>query len=284
MKKVILIIVVTIVSSLYVSAQSNEISIHGSGGYSPLLYKLSVGDAIGGFGGDIGGGYTYFFPSIDKIAGSGTIHRMQFGIYGGAGVAIYTAKAKLNDVTPSPAKGLIDSDGHIFDMHTTFSNYQEKQNMIFINIPVMAMYQIDQFYFLLGVKTSIPVISKYKTNDAILTNWGYYPEYENWAKTQNFAGFGDFDRNSKGDIKLGITAMLSFETYMKYIISRKYSLYYGLYFDYGLNNSLKEEKKFINYYPNNAENFTTNSVLSTSTESANIMAVGIKLRLAMSLW
>jgi len=286
MKKIIIIIVVTVISNLYLLAQSytNEISVHGSGGFSPLLYKLSSGESSGGLGGDFGAGYTYFFPSIDKVGLTGTIHRMQFGLYGGVGLGVYTAKAKLNGVTLDPATGLIDNENHLFDMYTYFSGYQENQNMIFLNIPVMAMYQIDKIYFFGGIKTAIPVLCKYKTTDAKFTNMGYYPEFDNWAKTQTFAGFGDFDRSSKGDVKLGITMMLSLETYMKLIISRSYSLYYGLYFDFGLNNSLKEEKKFVNYYPNNAENFTTNSVLSTSTESARIMAAGIKIRLAMSLW
>jgi len=283
MKKIILIIIATVISSLYVSAQSgrsDEISVHVSGGYSPLLYTLSKGNSSGGFGGDFGAGYTYFFPAFENITGSGTVQRMQFGVFGGLGLGIYTAKAKLDGET-AITENLMDSEDDPFRMESIFSGYNEKQNALFLNIPVMAMYQLDMFYFLGGFKFAIPISSKFKTNDALITHHGYYEQYRNWATSQTIEGFGEFPiSSSKGSLDLGFTAMLSLEAYMKYRIDSNLSLYYGLYFDYGLNNSLKGGN-FVDY---NRENSTTNSVLNALAPKANVMAVGIKVRLAMNQW
>jgi len=85
--------------------------------------------------------------------------------------------------------------------------------------------------------------------------------------------------------------MLALEAGMKWNIADNLSLYTGAFFDYGLNNVVKGGKQaFINYTAKDAENFTTNSVLSsytdnskssTFTNKANMMAVGIKVRLAL---
>ena len=283
MKKIIIIIIATVISSLYVSAQSgraDEISVHVSGGYSPLLYKLDSGDKSGGFGGDFGAGYTYFFPAFENITGSGTVQRMQFGVFGGLGLGIYNASATLNGET-AITENLIDSEGDPFEMRSKFSGYKENQSAMFLNIPIMAMYQLEMFYFLGGIKTAIPISSKFKTNDALINNIGYYSIYDNSATSQINEGFGDFPiKSSKGDLDLGVSVMLSLEAYMKYIIDRNLTLYYGIYFDYGLNNTLKDGS-FVNY---DRANSTTNSVLNSLTQKANIMSVGVKVRVAMNQW
>jgi len=282
MKRVIIIIIATVISSLYVAAQVrfDEISVHVGGGYSPLLYKLSEGNKSGGFGGDFGAGYTYFFPAFERVTESGTVQRMQVSVFGGLGLGIYTAKAKLDGETAITEK-LRDSENDLFNMESTFTGYNEKQSAMFLNIPVMAMYQLDIFYFLGGFKFAIPISSKFKTNDASITHRGYYEEYHNWADSQTIEGFGKFPiSSSKGELDLGFTVMLSLEAYMKYQIDSNLSLYYGLYFDYGLNNSLKGGN-FVNY---ERENSTTNSVLNSLTSKANMMSVGVKVRLAMNQW
>jgi len=263
------------------SGRTDEVSIHVSGGYSPLLYTLSKGNSSGGFGGDFGAGYTYFFPSVEKISESGTIKRMQWGIFGGLGLGIYTASAKLDGET-AITENLEDSEGDLFEMRSTFSGYQENQRATFLNIPVMAMYQFDMFYFLGGFKMAIPLKGSFRTNDASVNHVGWYEEYRNSATSQTIEGFGEFPiRSSKGNnLDLGFTMMLSLEAFMKYKIDSNLSLYYGIYFDYGLNNSLKGGN-FVDY---DRENSTTNSVLNSLAPKANIMAVGVKVRLAMNQW
>jgi hypothetical protein len=299
MKKLIIILVAAI-SSLHLSAQAvHEFSVHTGGGLSTLRYQLSSGDYSGGFGGDFGIGYTYFSVK-ERAVKTGKVFQEHWGIHTGIGLGFYNAKAKLNNVKTVTAN-LDDGDAvfNKFDLHTILSGYNETQKAVFLNIPVMASFQIEQFYVMTGIKFGIPLNGKYNSKDATLTNLAYYPELNGWLpdpnnleKAPKFRGLGEFKgKKYDGKIDLGVSTMLSLETGMKWSLNDNLVLYTGMYFDYGLNNVVKGgNKPFINYPLNNPENFTTNSVLSsyidsskssTFTDKVNVMAVGIKLRLAL---
>ena len=280
MKKIKLLILVATFSCQYAFSQAtHEVSAHVGGGFSPITYKLSSGNKSGGFGTVFGLGYTYF---IDY----------QLGIQSGVELGFYNAQADLHDIT-TISSNLTDNEGDRFDMHTTLSGYKETQSAMYLNIPIMALYQIDMYYFSGGFKIGIPLNGKYKSQDAILTNKGYYTDLDNTAETQEFAGYGTFrGKNSDGKMDLGIAAMLSLEAGMKWFLKNDFMLYSGFYFDCGIINIRKKDVPFINYDPQNPENFTTNSILTSYynenettkfVEKANLMSVGIKVRLSFGL-
>ena len=293
MKRLIITIAILVaaLSGLNLSAQTkHEFSVHAGGGLSTLSYQLSSGDRSGGFGGDFGAGYTWFRYK-EHITSVGKVFREYWGIHTGIGLGFYNAKSKLNNEKIITSK-LYDSENDLFDLHTTLSGYNETEKAIFLNIPVMAQFQMEPFYVNGGLKFGIPLNGKYKSKSAALTNYGYYPKYGNYAKTQTFAGYGEFTgRKNNGTIDLGVSTMLAFEAGMKWRIDEKHSLYTGAYFDYGLNNIAKgNHTPFVNYNPANAENFTINSVLTsytddskplTFTDKVKIMAIGIKVRVVL---
>ena len=262
----------------FVQAQ-NEFSLYAGAGQSSMNYKLLNGDRSNGFGGDFGAGYTHFFNE-------------NFGINTGLGLAFYSAKTKINNETTLISSNLKDNEGDDFDMHSTLKNFEEKQNAMFLNIPVMLQFQtgkINKFYLQGGAKIGIPISGNYETTDATITNKAYYPKYDNWATTQKFMGFGVFqNQKSEGDLGLNVSLMLSAETGMKWNLSNKLRLYTGLFFDYGLNDIInKHDKPFINYNLANPENISTNSVLEslsnteTMTNKVSIVAIGFKLKIAL---
>ncbi|MCL2291358.1 MAG: hypothetical protein FWC34_11765 [Bacteroidetes bacterium] len=272
MKKIIILLFIAI-GSLLVSAQAtHEFSIQGGGGLSTLNYKLSEGKHSLGFGGDFGLGYTCIFKE-------------KWGIHIGAGLGLYNAKVKLDDIeaiTPN----LTDSEGDCFNMHTMLINYNEAQKTMFLNIPIMIQFQTkgkQKIYAKAGGKVGIPLNCKYSVSDATLTNVAYYPDYNNWMAMPEFAGFGTFtNQKSDGELKLGIAAMLALEAGVKWKLGENLVLYTGVYFDYGLNNILKNnDQHFVNYENSYPAEFTTNSALSSFTGNVNLMAMGIKLRLAL---
>lgn len=284
-------ILVAAMSGLNLSAQTiNEFSVHAGGGLSTLSYQLSSGDRSGGFGGDFGAGYTWFRYK-ERITGVGRVFREYWGVHTGIGLGFYNAKSNLNNVKTVTSK-LYDSENDAFDLHSTLSGYNETEKAIFLNIPVMAQFQMEQFYAMGGFKFGIPLNGKYKSKNATLTNRAYYPEWDNWAETQTFAGLGKFTgRNNNGTIDLGVSTMLALEAGMKWHIDAKLSLYTGLYFDYGLNNVVKgNNTQFINYSSGKPENFTANSVFTsytdnskslTFTDKVKIITFGIKTRVAL---
>ena len=100
-----------------------------------------------------------------------------------------------------------------------------------------------------------------------ITNEGYYPDYDNWLTMPEFAGFGTFtNQYFNGELKLAVTAMLAAEIGAKWKLGEKVALYTGFYFDYGLNNSLKDKPPFVDYINSYPAKFTVNSALPSLTE------------------
>ena len=268
----ILFIVSVMQTTTVLAEMLPEYSIYGGGGLSTLNYKLSQGKRSGGFGGDLGVGFTYF---ID----------FKWGIHSGLGIGLYGAEAKLNGNAVTP--NLIDEEGKRFDMHTTLVRYSETQKVMYLNIPVMAQFRLnprDGFYAMGGFKVGIPINGKYSSKSAQFINKGYYPDLDNYATVQKFAGYGVFEsKNFDDNIKMDVAIMLALEMGWKWQINNQFSLYSGSYCDFGLNNVVKDNLPLINYSSVDPSGFTTNSALSTFTKKTGIMAVGVKLRLAFRL-
>jgi hypothetical protein len=273
MKKIIITLFAAM-SSLFATAQTtNEFSIAGGGGLSTFNYKLSSGKSNLGFGGEFGLGYTCIFVKT-------------VGIHVGANIALYNSNANLDGVKVVTAN-LTDSENDSFNLHTTLNKYEETQNAMFLNIPIMAQFQTGlnhKFYAMGGLKIGIPLSCKYKTTDATITNEAYYPGFNNWLTNQEFAGYGKFENvSSEGEPEYSISAALALETGMKWNIGKLLAVYTGVYFDYGLNNIAKNNQSFVNYTYTDSEpaKFTANSALASAADKVSVMAIGVKVRLAL---
>jgi hypothetical protein len=280
MKKVItLIAVLYAISSWHVSAETpNEVSIYGGGGYSFFYYQPSLkGASSSGFGGDLGLGFTGFVTP-------------QLGFHIGLGIAMYNITAKVENLHVFTSD-LTDNNGYTFDLHTDLSGYSEKHKTLCLSIPLMIQFQTNptplwnrrlavenNFYAMTGVKVNIVFDSQYETKIATLYNKAYYPELNNWAGTQKFAGLGLFKGNKTDGTLKYVLPVFTFEAGMKWRIAKNAFLYTGAYFDYGLNNFTRNNRELIENYtsPKEFENLT----LLAFTNNMNLMTVGIKLRLA----
>jgi len=270
------------VANLHIFSQDfvHEYSIYGSTGLSTINYQLSSGDRSGGFGGDFGLGYTIFFNTTTQTGN-------QLGFHTGIGLGIYNATANVNGktfVTP----GLVDNDTHLdmkyrkFDLHTTLSDYKEKQTITSLNIPIMVLLYVDRYYAMGGFKFGIPVRSKFRTEGATLTNAAHYTEIDNWARAQSLSGYGPFNnRETNGTMKFGVSSLLSLEGGFKFPLGNGLLLYTGVCFDYGLNNVTPSDEYFINYVTNDPADFSSDSILAVDAEKIKPMAVGVKVRLTL---
>ena len=251
---------------------AHKFSIYGNSGLSTFRYKLPEGDIHNGNGSAFGVGYTFY---LNK----------QLGIHTGAGMGMYRTRVKATEVKiVSP--NLIDSEGDRFDMHTTLFDYNEIQKALFLDIPVMGICQktigIIPVYIMGGIKMGIPINSKYASSSTKLENASYYPEFDNWAKSQKFAGNGVFDdKKFDGNLNLGVSLMLALEAGSKIYARDNISLYIGAFFDCGLNNVLKDKEPFINYTAKDPSNFTAN--MFSISHRTNMMSAGIILRVNFNI-
>lgn len=267
--------------------QKQEVSVYGAGGLSTLNYDAKTGERKNGAGGDFGVGYTYSLTE-------------KFALNTGVGIAFYNAKFSANEMTDI-LYGLTDPySEEVYDFYSSISGYEEKQNVTYLNIPLMVRYYLDnanRFYISGGVKVGIPLSGSYKTTDATFVNKGYFVDLENWGTSQEFMGFGTFrNKTVDEDLDLNIACMASIEAGTKWDLNDKLVLYAGLYFDYGLNDIVKgnNDKSFIihNHNATGAE-FSNNSVLASHyaenkgqrkfTGKVVPMTLGLKMSLAFKV-
>jgi len=264
-----------------VSAQKplNEFSISAGGGFSSFCFQPPVKKTTSiGYHTEVELGFTGFLSP-------------HWGIHLGLGWGLYRVKTKtgkLNTIT----YGLMDKNSYLFDLHTTLNNYEETDKAMFLYLPVMLQFQTQSlpsinwkkgnkanFYMMAGVKALFLFDNQYDGKVKSLYNAAYYPEFDNWANTQIFAGLSTFDGNKvDGKFKLNMLVMFAFETGIKWRIGNTLFLYSGVYYDCGLNNPSKKIRKPFEYYI--YEEHLTNFTLLKLSNKMNLMTVGIKFRLA----
>lgn len=260
----------------------HEISLEAGGGISTLNYDILFGNQKNGYAGELGAAYTYFFsPS--------------FGVRSGVNISYYNAKSTLKNFSDS--YDAYDGEEY-FEFRYTVNHYKEKQYTLYLNIPLMAQYQFGNnkmFYVAAGGKLGIPLLGKYKTSNNDFKTSGYYPSINIEFEEPEFMGFGNFSNmHAKNDFDLHVIAMLSLEAGAKWQLSDRLHLYTGVYFDYGLNNIIKNnfDKPLLKYSPSESRNFSINGIPTSNytdqndrvfslTEKIKPMAIGIKVRLAM---
>jgi outer membrane protein OmpA-like peptidoglycan-associated protein len=261
---------------------SNELSVHFGGGLSTLNYRLSQGEPSQGTGITAGADYTYFFSR-------------HFGVSAGLGWSLFNASARLNDAH-SLIPNMRDDDGDTYDLHTMLVDYRERQQVSFLRIPLMLRYGNTgrrSLYAQAGIGLYIPLSAEYKTNNAVIYNEAYYPDYNVTLNTPSYQGLGEFTgRNAAGKPGLKITATASAETGVRWQLNNpSLALYTGLYVDYGLTDVVESHNdNMLLYNESSPADFSISSVLTSHsepshafTDKVSLLAAGIKIRLAFGM-
>lgn len=260
----------------------HELSVEVGGGLSTLNYNVLYGNQKDGWAGEFGTAYSYFFSP-------------KFNLRSGANLSFYQAKATLSNLADS--YDAYDGEEY-FDFRYKVNSYEENQHALYLNIPIMAEFRFgknEKFYAGAGGKFGLPLLGKYKTSKNSFKTSGYFPSTNVELEEPEFMGFGSFNNMyTKDDIDLHVTVMLSLEAGAKWQLSEKFRLYTGVYFDYGLNNIIRNNshQPLIRYTKVNSRGFILNGIPTSNytddnnnihslTEKIRPMAIGIKVRLAM---
>ena len=282
-KFITLFVILFSLSSLHLSAQKKSIewSLYGGGGLSFFGYQSPQSKTRSfGYNWDAGVGFTTFMS-------------YQWGFHVGLGIGQYNVNNRVNDLNNPTHPRLIDSEGHPFDLYCTLSGYTETHKATFLEIPLMLQFQTkiknagnwkksqkQSFYAMAGFKFLVLFKRNYEAQVTTLFKKAYYPEVDNWAGTQIFAGLGKFPgNNADGNFGMGLIAAIALETGIKWRVRENLNLYTGVYFDCGLNDPTKKFRKEVGNYtsPESLEDFS----LLKFYKKAFLMNVGIKLRVAL---
>jgi OmpA-OmpF porin, OOP family len=231
------------------------------GGLNELEYQVTDGIQRGKFGGTVNAAYSYFFsPS--------------FGLQTGVGIQSFHALSTLNFLTSSNE---IDIDGDSYQLRTNYTDWKEKQQVLFLDIPLLGQYKHSfnkkiGFLASAGARISIPIYSSYKVLSGEIKTTGYYNQWNIVLQDLPKHGLITTSRNYSGNLSVKPAYMAVTEAGLLYKLSPKTDFYISGYFNYGFNNILTPDTKSIYQLDG-----TYNSVFtSIETKKVTTISVGFK--------
>lgn len=251
---------------LYANTQAQEpdhyLYFNAGGGLHNLSYNLGNGNEKGNFGYSFNAGYSYFFNK-------------NWGLQTGIGLQFFKSEATLNYTTKTPST---DTDGTTYEYRTNYNSWKEKQQLLFLDIPLglQYRYEVNEKLQLLagaGVKITIPVKTTYKTTGGEIITSGFYSQWNVVLSDMPQHGFNNIKEQLKGDVSLKSSFSGFADLGALYELSPKLDLYAGCYFDYGLNNVLKSNNKLV-YQQDGVYN---GILASNQIEHARTVSLGLKV-------
>ncbi|MFI8379190.1 outer membrane beta-barrel protein [Leeuwenhoekiella sp. NPDC079379] len=266
--------VILFLSAMSLNAQKkNEVNLYINGPVSILKYDAVDNSAALDNG--IGFGLEYGRYLSDN-----------WSLRTGLALQQYSGNAKLNQINGAYATE--DSEGESFEFRYQFTNYKERQEASYIQIPLLVQYEgrgASRFFAAGGLKVGILASSEYNSKADLLTTAGYYEQYDALLEGPKFAGFGNFGKYNWGadDLELKTNVMLNLETGLKLSISEVSSFYVSVYIDYGLVNIFDQTSgnRLLEYNENTEVSFTGNSILKSApgeVEDIKTISFGFKLK------
>lgn len=248
--------------------KSQSLYFNAGSGFHNLKYDLQNGTHENSMGYNLNLGYNYFFSE-------------NWGFGAGLGFESFESKATLNYQTSNLST---DTDGQSFEFRAQYADWQEKQSILLLDIPLSFIYQKEmseklKFQFSIGPKISFAVQSNYKTAGGTIETTGYYPQYNVILYGMPQHNFTTLTSFPKSDISLNPVVSAFSNMGCLYKLNNSMDLYAGVYFDYGLTNMIDAQDKFLYQ-----EDGIYNGVFSSDlTNKVNLFAFGFKIGINLRL-
>lgn len=272
---IIAVAALTISASAQQSAHDNYFGVSFGGGLNTMLYQPVNGQQHVGAGFDAGLFYARFF---NKTVGLGV----------GAQYSWYNASALYNWSETTNGLVHVDNPGVTYNLTTGFNNWNERQNVGVISIPVEVLFRKsfnDRWSLIGGVGASLdlPIHGKYIAQGGTYTTTGVFPKLGNYVvenmPEHGFSTYSNFT-NSKINNLATVGASVIGDLGARVAMNDNWGFYFGVYFGYGMTNLLKEPKT----NPFLLINTTDPSIIdyagtfdSNQTSQAKLLRCGLKI-------
>ncbi len=255
----------------------HEFFIQGGSGLSTALYTPTYGERGSGFGGLFGLGYTYYVSS-------------RWGINTGVNVSYYNSTYKADIVhekylVPDVQRPADLPPGN-WEINADYKHYNEIQSARLLNIPLMVQFlqpigKENYLYASAGFKIGIPLDSRFTSEtDSLFTS---YRNIES-GDIINLPTQANFTYN--GNLNIYVSYMITAEVGIRWPLAKRWGLYAGAYFDYGLNDINNDAgDRMITYNPATGETIYKSALQSSSNNvtvdgSVHLMAIGLRVKMA----
>ncbi len=268
--------ITVLLASCYTYGQDKkqEFSISIGGPFS-FVNSTSAGKTVPGNGVSAGLRYMYYLNE---------------GLSVGVGVEYQTYSTDTKFGFTSGQYGAVDAENESFQFRYKATNLREEQKLSYINIPIGIQFETpgtSQFFIGGGAKIGIAASGSYQTKIGNLTTSGYYPQYNVELFNPAFAGFASTNNieTRKEDLDTKVSYSAFIETGLKQAIGKTNSIYFGVYFEYGLNNiyDKSDNKQLVQYNPELPVVLSYNSIYDSGVaRNMRLVSYGLKLRFAMN--
>jgi OmpA-OmpF porin, OOP family len=264
-----IIIVISLIWSFQLWAQNSDVlSFSVGSGQHNLNYVLKDGVQTPETAFTANVSFTHYFTS-------------KLGLLSGVSIQTFASVSTINFTESTPA---VDSDMDLYIHNAKFNNWQEKQQVIFVEIPLAGQYKQRisdkiNLHLTLGAKLSLPLSSTFQTTAGELITSGYYPQYNIELTDLPKHGFSTITQGFLGKNKLNPLFSAISKLGICYKLTEKIDIHAGGYFNYGLNNILKADTKILYQMDG-----TYNSLFQTNqTTSINPISLGVELGLNIKI-
>ena len=210
---------------------SNYIGYYVGGGLNTLMYNPTHGNYSMGLGFNGGPRYTHFFGR-------------HFGIGFGVEFGYNQASTTYDFTEVSIGMTHADNQNVLYDLSTTFNNWNEHQHLMVLSVPVELFWRApmgENTAFILGLGASLdmPLKVRYSATEGSYSTTGYFPALGYSVSDLPDHGFRSYDADFESDLKinkLGISVLADLG--FRFALGRHWGLYLGVYGSYGLTNLL----------------------------------------------
>ncbi|MGO4773871.1 hypothetical protein ACEN2I_19655 [Flavobacterium sp. W22_SRS_FK3] len=224
-----------------------------------------------------------------KMGGSvkaGYIYSVTKNIGIGAGLEFSQYKQEISSSLSSLTNYEVDASTSAFVYTVTVDNYNEKQTLQAIQIPLFVEFKSSMskgvdFGFRVGGKYFLPLSYKISATADYVSGTAYYPGVNLTITDLPEYGFGtQSNYSATGEYQTKGIFMSSFEVGFTFDIGKKNSLYTALFLEKGFGTILDQDSKesFIGYNPTSIEARKLNGLYSTD-KNADVLPVAWGLTL-----
>jgi hypothetical protein len=245
-----------------------------SQGISAQLY-VGVQSGIGNIQNDVSGVATA--NRLGAALKAGYIYALtsHIGIGTGLEFSQYKQEASFMNYSGTLSSYEVDPSSSAFQYNVTTSNYNEKQTLHALQIPVFFQYKTNinkgiDFNFRAGVKYFLPLKYKIDAKADYVKGTAYYPDvnlYIDNLPEYGFGGQGNYAATGEYDTKGVFMSM--FELGFTFDMGTKNSLYAAMFLENGYGSILnqKADKSFIGYNPTSVSDRKANGLYSTDKDA-----------------
>lgn len=237
-------------------------------------FYVGVQSGIGNLQGDLAG-----TVSGDRLGGAvkaGYIYALSdhFGIGSGIEFSQYKQELSLLSESTIVSNYEVDATGSAFLYNVTTSNYNEKQTLHALQIPLFVQFKTNinkgvDFNFRAGAKYFLPVSYKIKSTATNAIGSAYYPDVNLTIDDLPEYGFGiQNDYAASGEYNTKGIIMSSFELGFTFDIGAKSALYAAMFLENGYGSILDQDKNesYIGYNATTVSDRKANGLYSTDKD------------------